>query len=84
MMELAEDADFEDYMPESLANPIFVPFSSPTTLEDDCMAGLRTVVSEILSRDSAKIGYIHLVIDFALIVRERLRKSSAAVGTDVV
>lgn len=33
-------------------------------LEDDCMAGLRTVVSQMIGQDSAqmRIGSVHLVI----------------------
>lgn len=33
-------------------------------LEDDCMAGLRTLVSQMVGRDSARmrLGSVHLVI----------------------
>ncbi|KAN0100293.1 hypothetical protein V8E55_000277 [Tylopilus felleus] len=83
--ELAEEADFEADMLLAHINAIPVSYSLPAIPEDDCTTVLRTVVAQMIGRDSAQIrlGFVHLVIDFALILRTRLRERGSAVRNEV-
>ncbi|KAF9245765.1 hypothetical protein BU15DRAFT_70835 [Melanogaster broomeanus] len=74
-IEPVEDCNFESNM----LQPVSV--SLPVISEDDCMAGLRAVVSEMIGWRGtvARIQCVELVIDFALAVRRHSRKEKDAV-----
>ncbi|KIL00967.1 hypothetical protein PAXRUDRAFT_820968 [Paxillus rubicundulus Ve08.2h10] len=74
-MELAGDSDTDtdmlaDVSPARVSSPLLVDF------EDDSMAGLRSVVAEMIGQPDtcARIGSVELVIDFALALRRYSHK----------